>query len=488
MYISLKLTKKVITRVFYISMDTIPLSTLAITAADSLSDEISVWKLALTLFLVFLNGFFVAAEFAIVKVRASQIEVHKGIKSSAANAAKKIVTHLDSYLAATQLGITLASLGLGWVGESSLTPVILKTFDLFGFSGPEYDTLAQSLSFPLAFVIITILHIVFGELAPKSLAIQFPTKTTFAVSWPLRVFYIIFKPIIWSMNGFANVLLRAIGITPVHGGDIHTEEELKMIITESQEGGAIEETERELIQNVFDFDDRRVINVYTLKKNVSSLNVDTPIQEVVDFCITEGYSRYPVYGETEENILGMLYTKDLFREYTKKGENFSIKTILREPIFVSETTLIKNLLKKFQSEHSQVAIVTNEVGEFSGLVTLEDILEELVGEIQDEYDNEEPIVKKVSDGVFIVNSHENISDINRLIPFSFEESEHYDTLAGYIAEINNTTENDLEEGDVIDLDYYTGTILKMYRNSVESIELTIKSEFMESPSNESNPS
>ena len=349
MYISLKLTKKVITRVFYISMDTIPLSTLAITAADSLSDEISVWKLALTLFLVFLNGFFVAAEFAIVKVRASQIEVHKGIKSSAANAAKKIVTHLDSYLAATQLGITLASLGLGWVGESSLTPVILKTFDLFGFSGPEYDTLAQSLSFPLAFVIITILHIVFGELAPKSLAIQFPTKTTFAVSWPLCVFYIIFKPIIWSMNGFANVLLRAIGITPVHGGDIHTEEELKMIITESQEGGAIEETERELIQNVFDFDDRRVINVYTLKKNVSSLNVDTPIQEVVDFCITEGYSRYPVYGETEENILGMLYTKDLFREYTKKGENFSIKTILREPIFVSETTLIKNLLKNIPS-------------------------------------------------------------------------------------------------------------------------------------------
>ena len=461
-------------------MDTIPLSTLSVVVTEGLSDEISVWKLALTIFLVLLNGFFVAAEFAIVKVRASQIEVHKGIKSNKASAAKIIVTNLDSYLAATQLGITLASLGLGWVGQSSLTPLILKTFDLFGFSGAEYDSIAQSLSFPIAFVIITVLHIVFGELAPKSLAIQFPTKTTFAVSWPLRVFYLIFKPVIWTMNGFANVLLRAAGITPVHGGDIHTEEELKMIITESQEGGAIEETERELIQNVFDFDDRRVMNVYTLKKNVASLNINTPIKEVVDFCISEGYSRYPVYGETRENILGMLYTKDLFREYTKNGENFSISSILREPIFVSETTLIKNLLKKFQLEHSQVAIVTNEVGEFSGLVSLEDILEELVGEIQDEYDNEEPIVKNVSDGIFIVNSHENISDINRFLPFEFEESEHYDTLAGLISEINNDTEVDLEEGDSIDMEHYTGTVLKMYRNSVESIQLVVKPEFLES--------
>lgn len=460
-------------------MDTIPLSTLSVVVTEGLSDEISVWKLALTIFLVLLNGFFVAAEFAIVKVRASQIEVHKGIKSNKASAAKIIVTNLDSYLAATQLGITLASLGLGWVGQSSLTPLILKTFDLFGFSGAEYDSIAQSLSFPIAFVIITVLHIVFGELAPKSLAIQFPTKTTFAVSWPLRVFYLIFKPVIWTMNGFANVLLRAAGITPVHGGDIHTEEELKMIITESQEGGAIEETERELIQNVFDFDDRRVMNVYTLKKNVASLNINTPIKEVVDFCISEGYSRYPVYGETRENILGMLYTKDLFREYTKNGENFSISSILREPIFVSETTLIKNLLKKFQLEHSQVAIVTNEVGEFSGLVSLEDILEELVGEIQDEYDNEEPIVKNVSDGIFIVNSHENISDINRFLPFEFEESEHYDTLAGLISEINNDTEVDLEEGDNIDMEHYTGTVLKMYRNSVESIQLVVKPEFLE---------
>ncbi|HUH26557.1 MAG TPA: hemolysin family protein, partial [Flavobacterium sp.] len=311
-------------------------------------------------------------------------------------------------------------------------------------------------------------------------AIQYPTQTTFAISWPLRIFYTIFKPVIWAMNGLANMLLRAIGITPVYGGDIHTEEELKMIITESQEGGAIEQTERDLIQNVFDFDDRRVINVYTLNKNVSSLDVNTQIKEAVDYCISEGYSRYPVYDETKENILGLLYTKDLFREFTKKGEDFTIASILREPIFVSETTLIKNLLKKFQLEHSQVAIVTNEVGEFSGLVTLEDILEELVGEIQDEYDNEEPIVKNIANGIYIVNSHENISDINRCIPFPFAESEHYDTLAGLISEVRDSaSEEDIQENDHIDFEYYTGTVLKMYRNSVESIQLVVKSEFME---------
>lgn len=175
----------------------------------------------------------------------------------------------------------------------------------------------------------------------------------------------------------------------------------------------------------------------------------------------------------------MLYTKDLFREYTKKGAELEISSILRPPIFVSETTLIKILLKRFQLEHSQVALVTNEVGEFAGLVTLEDILEELVGEIQDEYDNEDPIVNNVSSGVYIVNSHENISDINRLLPYQFAESDHYDTLAGLISEIGSqNASGEFEEGDEVDFEHYTGKILKMYRNSVESIELRLKEDFM----------
>lgn len=455
-------------------METIPLSLVANATSEALSDDISVAKLLLTLFLVFLNGFFVAAEFAIVKVRTSQIQVQQGISSSNTKAAMKIVNNLDSYLAATQLGITLASLGLGWVGESSLTPVIIKSFDFFGFTGVEWETIARNISFTVAFAIITILHIVFGELAPKSLAIQFPAKTTFAIAWPLRIFYAIFKPIIYIMNGLAGLILRAIGIKPLHGSDIHSEEELRMIITESQAGGAIEETERDLIQNVFDFDDRRVSSVFTTKKNISIIDVTTPVSEVIKYTLSEGYSRYPVYEGNQENIIGVLHTKDLFRAYAQKGENFHIQSILRSPLFVSETTLIKNLLKTFQQKHVQVALVTDEIGDFIGLVTLEDILEELVGEIQDEYDNEEPIVFEKESGIFIVNSHNNISDINKSLPHSFEESEYYETLAGYIS--NRCDESELKEGDIIDLDHYVGVVLKMYRNSVELIELKIKKE------------
>ncbi|TWP26544.1 HlyC/CorC family transporter [Apibacter muscae] len=450
-------------------MDDLPLSILF--TVLNVTDTISLPKLFLTIFLVLLNGFFVAAEFAIVKVRSSQIVVESSQSPRKAKAAKTIVNNLDSYLAATQLGITLASLGLGWVGESSLTPVIYKTFTFIGFIGNEYAEIARKISFPIAFIIITMLHIVFGELAPKSLAIQFPTKTTFAVAWPLKLFYAVFKPVIFIMNGLASIILKIFGIRPIHGSDIHTEEELKMIISESQEGGAIKETERELIQNVFDFDNRRVGYIMMPKKNVSAINIDSPIEEIIKYTLAEGYSRYPVYEHSIENIKGILYTKDLFKAYTSYQKNLKIKEILRIPLFVSETALIKNVLKTFQQKHSQLAIVTNELGEFSGLVTLEDILEELVGEIQDEYDNEEPIVVNVSKDIYIVNSHNKISDINKFIPYPFEENEHYETLAGYISEKYN--ERELKVNDIIDLDEYKGKILKMYRNSVESIQLKI---------------
>lgn len=457
------------------------ISTLFLVANHNVTDEISVAKLLFTIFLVFLNGFFVAAEFAIVKVRSSQIEVNQDINSGVSNVAKLIVNNLDSYLAATQLGITLASLGLGWVGESSLMPVVIKLFEVLGLTGPEWMSFAQKFSFIIAFVIITILHIVFGELAPKSLAIQFPTKTTFTVAWPLRIFYFVCRPVIWLMNGLANMILRAIGIKPIHGGEIHSEEELKMIITESSEGGAIEESERDLIQNVFEFDDRRVINIQTLRKNVSAINVTTSVRDAIDFAIQEGYSRYPVYEESIDNIIGILYTKDLMRQLMANPNETDISGLLREPLFISESAMIKHVLKQFQKKHVQMAVVTNEVGELAGIVSMEDILEELVGEIQDEYDNEDPIVERLDKGVYLVNAHNTISDINRLLPYKFEESEHYDTLAGLISEV--CYDRELEEEDIIELNEYTGVVKKMYRNSVEQILLTIHEgiEILEDP-------
>ena len=435
------------------------------------SHDISIGKILLTIFLVFLNGFFVAAEFAIVKIRSSQIDVRTDLSPGIAKTAKTIVNNLDAYLAATQLGITLASLGLGFIGESAISPLIVNLFDAFGLTGENWESIASGTAIWGAFAVITVLHIVFGELAPKSLAIRYPTNTTFSIAWPLRIFYILFRPIIWVMNGLANFILRLMGIKPIHGSEIHSEEELKMIITESQEGGAIEQTERDLIQNVFEFDDRRVNNIQTLRKNVSAVEIGTTVREAIDYAINEGYSRYPVYEESLDNIKGILYTKDLVKLTLDKPNETSFIEILRKPLFISESSKIKNLLKQFQKKRIQMAVVTNEIGELTGIVSMEDILEELVGEIQDEYDNEDPIVVNVGEGIYSVDAHSNLSDINRYLPYRFEESEHYDTLSGLLAE--EFPDRELKAGDVLDLKDYQVKIIKMYRNSVERTELTL---------------
>ena len=428
----------------------------------------------LTLFLVFLNGFFVAAEFAIVKVRSSQIEVKVDVNKRLASTARSIVANLDAYLAATQLGITLASLGLGWVGEDVTSALIIRLFTAMNLDlTPE---MAHKLALPVAFGLITVLHITFGELAPKSIAIRYPTKTTFAIAWPLRAFYFLFRPFIWMLNGFANLILKMFGIRPLHGNEIHSEEELKMIISESQEGGAIEQTERELIQNVFDFDDRRVWDIQTPRKNITGIEIRTPLKDAIDFAIKEGYSRYPIYDGTIDDIKGLINTKDLMKTMVSPNPPPGIATLIRKTIFVSENKKIKDLLKEMQSKRLQMAVVTNEIGEVAGIVSMEDILEELVGEIQDEYDNEKPYVQKTGKNTYLISAHYKLSDINKYLPYRFEEDRNYETLAGYISEHH---EGDLKESDKLELNGYEATIIKMYRNSAELVELKIPEDIVD---------
>ncbi len=428
------------------------------------------FDLFITLFLVLLNGFFVAAEFAIVKVRTSQIEVRDDVNKTLSNTAKNIVNNLDAYLAATQLGITLASLGLGWVGEGVVTNLLLQFFEFFNFNLTEET--AHALAVPIAFALITVLHITFGELAPKSLAIRYPTSTTFAVSLPLRMFYFVFRPFIWLLNGFANFILRLIGIQSLHGSEIHSEEELKMIISESHEGGAIEETERDLIRNVFDFDDRRVSDIQTLRKNITAMRADFTLQQAINFAISEGYSRYPVYTTSLDEIIGVIYTKDLMRTMMAVKKPDTLEPLIRKTYFIPESKKIKDVLKEFQKKRMQMAIVTNEIGEVSGIVSMEDILEELVGEIQDEYDNEKPYVEKIGTNTFLVSAHRKLSDINKYLPYRLDESEEYETLSGLIAFMYP---QELQEGDIVNVDPYLVRIKKMYRNSAETVELEIVS-------------
>ncbi len=383
----------------------------------------------ITFFLVFLNGFFVAAEFAIVKVRASQLELKVKKGNRAAILSKHIVSHLDSYLAATQLGITLASLGLGWIGEPVVSKIILDIMIFLGLApNPE---LAHSIALPIAFAIITVLHIVFGELTPKSLAIQRSEKTTLLIAYPLRFFHIVFTPFIWMLNGIANLILRAMKISAVKGADVHSSDELKYLVQQGQESGEIDEDEYKIIRNAFDFSEQTAKQVMVPRISVFALDINNFDDAALDRAVDAGYSRIPCYENNKDNIVGLVYLKDILLA-ARNNKQIDVRTIMRPIIAVPETKSIGALLKEFQMKHQQIALVVNEYGGTEGIITMEDILEELVGEIQDEYDNEIPFVEMVGDKTYHIQASAGLDDINELLPHSLKEDEQYETLAGYL--------------------------------------------------------
>ncbi|RKD20419.1 hemolysin [Pelobium manganitolerans] len=431
-------------------------------------NDISGFHIFLTIFLVLLNGFFVAAEFAIVKVRGSQIEIKAKSGSRVANVAKHMTQHLDGYLAATQLGITLASLGLGWVGEGVMSRFVLNIFTWISI--PISEGLATSLGHVLAFSIITVLHIVFGELAPKSLAIQRPVGTTMAVALPLQVFYVVFKPFIYVLNGFANIILKLFGIDAANAHEsLHSSEELQYLLDQGKESGAIDKAEHELIKNVFDFNERVVKNIMVPRTKISAIELTASPEELMQTIITEGYSRIPVYDDTIDRIVGIVHAKDVLSLLVKNNK-FTLKDILRKPLFVPESKKINDLMAEFKLKRIQIAVVLDEFGGTAGIVTLEDIVEELVGDIQDEYDEEKPLVEKVSDNEFIVTASATVHDVNEFLPHDLPEDEDYMTVAGMISEIFSKIP---EVGETIDFNGYTITILKKVDQNIESVKLQL---------------
>ena len=381
-----------------------------------------------TIFLVLLNGFFVAAEFSIVKVRASQVDLKVSKGSKRAKMTAHILANLDKYLSATQLGITLASLALGWIGEEVVAKSIIRLFEYFNLQ--LSDVLAHRIAIPVGFTLITIAHIVFGELAPKIMAIRNPLSVSLVISFPLRVFYILFIPFIWFINRFSTLVLNLMGIKSAHG-DSHTEEELRMILTESEESGAIKPSENELIQNVFDFDDRMVKQVMIPTNRIVAIDVEMGREQVVKKVLEEGYSRLPVYLGDIDNVIGILNSKDLLKAVIENRFN-SIRDIMRQAQFVPENMKVNELLRDFQRLHTQISIVTNEFGATAGIVTMEDIIEELVGEIRDEHDEEKPDIEKKSDSEYIVKAQTTMVDVNESLPIALPESAHYDTVSGYV--------------------------------------------------------
>jgi len=424
------------------------------------------FKIFLTFFLVALNGFFVAAEFAIVKVRASQIEIKAKSGSRVANIAKFITQHLDGYLAATQLGITLASLGLGWVGESVMHSIVHDLLINFNLS----EVYITSISTFIAFLFITVMHIVFGELAPKSIAIQRPVATTLFIALPLQGFYLVFRPFIWVLNGFANVILKVFGISSVGGHEsVHSTEELYYLLDQGKESGALDTNEHELIRNVFDFNERVVKNIMVPRTKISGIELSTPKQEVIETIIAEGYSRMPVYDDIIDKIIGIVHAKDIL-PLLASNKDWKLSDIIRKPYFVPETKKINDLLSELQQKRIQIAIVIDEFGGTAGMVTLEDIVEEIVGEIQDEYDEEKPTVEKISDTEFIINAYATVYDVNEHLPHDLPEDEDFDTVGGLVSHAFGRIP---EVGDSEECYGYLFTILKKTEQNIETIKLEL---------------
>ncbi|MDR1763387.1 MAG: hemolysin family protein [Dysgonamonadaceae bacterium] len=421
-----------------------------------------------TIFLVFLNGFFVAAEFAIVKVRASQIEVKKGAGKTVTKVAKNVVGNLDAYLAATQLGVTLASLGLGWVGEDVFTKIIMA---VFGWFGAAIDSgWAHKLAIPVAFLAITMLHIVLGELAPKSLAIRKPTQVTFAVALPLKAFYLVFSPFIWLLNNMANVLLKMIGLQPVHEQeDIHSEEELKVIIAESQKGGVIEETEKELIQNVFSLGDRKIQTLMTPRNELVWIDLNASKEEIRRTILDNKHTAYPLCEDNLENVAGFVYSKDLIGDHFDAALD-NLRSIARPVQLVVEFNKAYQVLEKFQQSRIYQALIVDEYGSVAGFVTLNDILDALVGDISEtdefEYDTEVQ-----ADGSIVVDGQipfvemlEKIGLDDDVLPKDF----NYVTLSGYVLD---KLERIPEEGDSVEWENYRFSVVAMDNNRIDKIKI-----------------
>ena len=398
-------------------------------------------SLFLAVFLILLNGFFVAAEFALVKVRPTQLESHIARGSRLAAMAKVCLDDLDSYLSATQLGITLASLGLGWIGEPVVEAMLHPLFESMGVPAPSALTIAAA----VGFTIISFMHIVAGEVAPKSIAIAKPEIVSMYVAPVMRAFHTVFYPALVVLNASSNLLLRLIKIEPVKGhGMAMSSEELRKIAADSVEGGMITENQGTLLQNVFRFEDRITHEVMVPRNRVIAIDITMPVEEVLDRVMSRhdvdeegerrwhrGHTRFPLYSGTLDEIVGVLHLKDLM-VLLRERDQIDLKEIARAPNFVPETMPVHQLLGEFQRLRSHLAVVVDEHGGVAGIVTLEDTLEELVGEIQDEFDTERPPIEEIPGGFSVDGAH-LLADFMLQLGLPPVDSEA-DTISGFVME------------------------------------------------------
>jgi magnesium and cobalt exporter, CNNM family len=426
-------------------------------------------KLSAIAALVALNAFFVACEFSVVKVRSTQLDALLEEGNVRARFVKHVRAHLDAYLSATQLGVTLASLALGWIGEQSLVSILLPALALVHIYS---YTVATSVAIALAFAGITFLHIVFGELAPKYIAISEPLPVALRLMRPLGVFYVLFKPAIWLLNKSSNFVLRRIlRLQPIRASELaHSEEELRLILEQSEKSADVTPLGRELVFNVLDLRDRVVRDIMTPRGEIVYLNLEDDFDANAKKAIDSKHTRFPLCRENLDNTIGLIHIKELLP--MMRDPHPDLLKIKRELIPVPEMMPLEKLLKLFLSRHAHLALVVDEFGGTVGMVTLENVLEELVGDIQDEFDFEKEEFRKISASEFSVDGSLGLYELNDFVKLDLE-SPDVSTIGGYVTHLLGHLP---KTGEQVEIDDYEVTVSQADSRRVKQLHFKKHSE------------
>ncbi len=387
-------------------------------------------KLSIVLLLVLANGFFVMAEFALVSVRRTRIEELIAQGNRMARVVGKALQDPDRFIAATQLGITIASLGLGWIGEPALAHLIQPLIDFL--PGPWKEAGSHSLAVGVSFFIITFLHVVIGELAPKSIALQNPEQASLIVATPTLWTERLFAPLIWALNGTGNALLRIAGIQPASGHQlVHSAEEIRMLVAASAEVGAIETDEQEMVDAIFALGATLARQVMVPRTEMVCVPVEATLEQIIHLAAETKLTKFPVYQQDLDHIVGILHIKDLVQVLYDQEQDVTVRDLARDALFLPESARVDQLLAQFRAGRQHIAILLDEYGGTAGLVTLEDLIEELVGDVQDVFDQIEPEIQHQADGSILLDGLLQIEEVNETFGLNLRDP-NYDTIAGYV--------------------------------------------------------
>ncbi|MCM3361387.1 hemolysin family protein [Niallia sp. Sow4_A1] len=423
-----------------------------------------IFNLILFVILIALTAFFVATEFAIVKVRSSRIDQLVAEGKKGALAAKKVTTHLDEYLSACQLGITVTALGLGWIGESTFAEILEPLFIKLSIG----NALSHVIAFVISFLLVTFLHVVVGELAPKTVAIQKAELITLTFANPIIWFYRILYPFIWLLNGSARLLTSIFGLKPASEHELaHSEEELRILMSESYKSGEINKNELAYVNNIFEFDERIAKEIMVPRTEMVTISVDNTFDEIMNILEEENYTRYPLVNGDKDNVIGLINIREFLTATVQNKQEIRLEDYMKPIIRVIETVPIRELLIKMQKERTHMAILLDEYGGTSGIVTAEDILEEIVGDIRDEFDEDEiSDIRRIKDDHYILNGKVLISEVNDLLGTHLSEEE-VDTIGGWFL----TKNFEAVEGDILEEEGYIFKIKNIEEHHIHFIEV-----------------